>query len=70
MNRYKKEFMTVLKGLAKFEITIANKFLIYSFLACLGERGLYYRREYSKRAGLKPRVVCLEVARLFEGSGP
>ena len=65
---YKKEFLAVLKSLAKFGRTFPPDFLVHTFLEGLGDRGAHYRREYKRKQHLDPKTVCLEVCRTFEVS--
>lgn len=66
INEYKKNFMDILKSLAKFGRSLPPDFLIHSFLEGLGDRGAHYRREYKRKQNLDPKTVCLEICRSFE----
>ena len=66
IEEYKKEFLDILKSLAKFGRAIPPDFLVHIFLEGLGERGAHYRREYKRKQHLDPKTVCLEVCRSFE----
>lgn len=66
IDQYKDQFIGILKVLDKFDVSMPKEFLVFSFLEGLGDRGTWYRREYSKKDGLDPRTVCLDVCRSFE----
>lgn len=68
IDEYKKEFLSILKSIAKFGRTFPPDFLVHTFLEGLGDRGAHYRREYKRKQHLDPKSVCLEVCRSFEGS--
>ena len=68
IDEYKKQYLDILKSLAKFGQLISPDFLVHTFLEGLGERGAPYWRDYKRKQQLDPKTVCLEVCRTFEVS--